>query len=399
MNIIILSPLSSSYIGALTWAPVDDNTYTYIVPTRLVHNYQTTQANIKIISVPEWNYPNLLHAVTTINETTPINHLIHYDEHDVEVAAQLREVFNVPGQRLAEATLYRNKFLMKQYVAQRGIAVPKYQEVLSIDDVARWQASFNGTSILKPIDGAGAKGITVLTPTTDLAEIILEAGARYIIEEYIDWPLYHVDGFMQGNQLAYLNTSKYLGQGGINYLSQQNSGSVEIERTTSLAAKIETYVKQLLTVLPHDTVMLFHLEVFVEPVTETIYFCEIGNRLGGGRINEELHDRYGIWPIKSYLHAVISGEAGVVVPQNDVLHGFIFIAPEHGTLTELPTTIPVVGIYDYHVFGKVGKVYDGSNSINQAVIAVSVRDTTSATVYAKLREIEQYLASTIKYIK
>ncbi|CAH0418051.1 ATP-grasp domain-containing protein [Periweissella ghanensis] len=399
MNIVILSPLSNSYIGALTWAPVDDNTYTYLVSARLEHNYQTTQANIKIITVPEWNYPNLLHAVTTINEPTPINHLIHYDEHDVEVAAQLREVFNIPGQRLAEATLYRNKFLMKQYVAQHGIAVPKYQEVLSLDDVATWQANFNGTSILKPIDGAGAKGITVLTPTTELAEITLEAGGRYIIEEYIDWPLYHVDGFVQGKQLAYVNTSKYLGQGGINYLSQQNSGSVEIDRTTALASKIEVYVKHLLTILPHDDAMLFHLEVFVEPDTETIYFCEIGNRLGGGRINEELHDRYGIWPIKSYLHAVITNEPEVVVPKNDSLHGFIFIAPEHGRLTALPATVPVDGIYDYHVFGKVGKVYDGSNSINQAVVAISVRDTTAAIVYAKLREIEQYLATTIKYTK
>lgn len=250
---------------------------------------------------------------------------------------------------------------------------------------------------MKPIDGAGAKGITVITATTEIATLTIVPGARYIIEEYIDWPLYHIDGLVNDDKVMYLNTSKYLGQGGINYLHQQNSGSIEIERDTLLNSKITTYVERLLTILPHDAAMLFHLEVFINPTNDEIYFCEIGNRLGGGRINEELHDRYSIWPIKAYIQAVIGGAVPVITPQNNLIHGFIFIAPDRGTLIEIPTAIPVTGIYDYHVFGKVGKIYDGSNSINQAVVAISVRDTTHAGVYSKLREIEQYLATTIKY--
>ncbi|CAH0416018.1 ATP-grasp domain-containing protein [Periweissella fabaria] len=397
MNIVILSPLSNTYIGALEWAPIDQNTYIYIIPTRFTTNYQTTQANIKIITVDEWNYPSLQNALSNIAATMSVNYLIHCDEHDVEVAAQLREQFQIPGQRLADAVLYRNKFSMKQYVAQRGIAVPQYQEVQSIADIKAWQANFTGTSILKPIDGAGAKGITVITATTEIATLTIVPRARYIIEEYIDWPLYHIDGLVNDDKVMYLNTSKYLGQGGINYLHQQNSGSIEIERDTLLNSKITTYVERLLTILPHDAAMLFHLEVFINPVTDEIYFCEIGNRLGGGRINEELHDRYSIWPIKAYIQAVIGGAVPVITAQNNLIHGFIFIAPDRGTLIEIPNAIPVTGIYDYHVFGKVGKIYDGSNSINQAVVAVSVRDTTHAGVYSKLREIEQYLATTIKY--
>ena len=77
-------------------------------------------------------------------------------EPGVELAAQIREALDVPGQSHEQALRFRNKDLMKQALSAGGVRVPRHEVATTAKEV--WAAAeiVGYPLIIKPIAGAGS---------------------------------------------------------------------------------------------------------------------------------------------------------------------------------------------------------------------------------------------------
>src|SRR2546422_3741326 len=77
-------------------------------------------------------------------------------EPGVILAARLRQGLGVPGQDVAQATLFRDKDAMKRAVVAAGIRTPKHQRATTAAECQRAAEQIGFPVIVKPIAGAGS---------------------------------------------------------------------------------------------------------------------------------------------------------------------------------------------------------------------------------------------------
>ena len=196
---------------------------------------------------------------------------------DVRAAAEIRAALGVPGAKPADVVLTENKLAMKAAVAAAGLRVPRHApgpEVLSGAVGPRW----SGRTILKPIDGAGSRGVASF-PSVEEAIDALRADpgrdpATHEIEEFIDAPVVHLDGFLLAGEPIVLLASRYMGTC-LEYAAGRPQGSVQLDDDRGLCRAALPCLRA--TGIVNGT---FHLEMFEGP--DGPVFLEVAARTGGG---------------------------------------------------------------------------------------------------------------------
>lgn len=229
-------------------------------------------------------------------------------ECDLLAAAQVREALGVPGPQINDVLLVRDKVVMKSAVASAGLRVPSFallaQALAEGEDSVRWK----GSTLLKPLDGAASEGIRTF-PTVGEVLNAVRRGVLPIdiegfeIEEFVDGPIFHVDGLIDNGKPVAVQASRFVGTP-LGYARGRPFGSVQIETRPSL---VDWAVHCLHAVGLKNSA--FHLEA-IETADGPV-FMEVGARSGGADIVDTFELATGVRMPSAEVHLLITGSAGV----------------------------------------------------------------------------------------
>lgn len=118
--------------------------------------------------------------------------------HCVSAAAEFLGVKHIP---LDVAQVCVNKFRMKEVLHEKGVRVPAFAKVNSLEDLSAFIKDVEYPVVIKPVDNSGARGVLRLTKDIDLAWAYqytkqYSFSGDMIAEHYIEGPQVSTEGIM-----------------------------------------------------------------------------------------------------------------------------------------------------------------------------------------------------------
>ncbi|MGM8885996.1 ATP-grasp domain-containing protein [Psychrobacter sp. 1U2] len=191
------------------------------------------------------------------------------------------EQLGLPGISARAAESFSHKGLFRQVLKQAGLKTPSFY----LTESASIPLGLNDNKpyIIKPVDSSGSKGVRLSTGTqSNIVECINYAlsfsrSHRCIIEEYLEGPQVHGDGFLQDGKLI-------AGYFGDQYFYTQSDSFIPIStRWPTVHADIHQQLKIQLEQLAAHTGYLngpINVEARLNCDNE-LYLIEVGARNGG----------------------------------------------------------------------------------------------------------------------
>lgn len=393
MHILILSPLNCGFFEINSFFEEDNNYYSIIANRRHENSYKDKikLKNVSISLLNQWNIESLTPLVKKINNSMKIQKIFSYEEFDVEIAAHLRDLLGIDGQKYEDALLFRDKYLMKMYLKKYNISIPRFKKVDTFDELLHSSSVLTFPLILKPRMGSGGEGCVVICNKYD----ILRLKDTYnfdlcLVEEFINKPVYHIDGLIINNNIEYIIPSKYVSNC-LAYKERKSCISVQLDDNDIMRNKLICYTKEIVNKLLFTKNSLFHLEVFADE--NSIVFCEIACRIGGGRILQCIKQRLGYNALKKLFYAEAEKKFYEyhLMQDKHMTMGFILVSPKQGTILNNPNPREVFNnIFDYYPFARIGMKYNLLNSCVENIAAVSIEGNSQHDVERELLEIDKW---------
>ncbi len=322
-------------------------------------------------------------------------------EADVVRAAHLRRRLGMPGQDVASATAYRDKFVMKSIAAAAGIPVAPMRIVSTEGEAAEFAREHGFPIVLKLPAGKGSIGQSVVSGWPELARFAarwqqLAAPEPLLAEAWIDGHMFHVDGLMDGGRVLHSAPSRYLHS---QWATMHHSApfiSGMLPREHRSFERLQRWTAAVVNALPPPPGLHpFHAEFFGVDDGE-IVLCEIACRVGGGRIVEAYQSGFGV----NLYEAGLKGQAGrgeeIRVSQTGDRFGFASFAPLRGVLRDLPRSCPLPGVVAYSATGVPGRAYPGARSSTDEVASALIK-LRGDDLLAELRSFEDWWTGSARW--
>ncbi len=232
-----------------------------------------------------WDVQALAAAVRSWLRGRSVDRIVCLWEAGMSCAAELREMFGVPGLNVEQTVRFRDKGVMKQTLEAAGIRTPRHARARTVSECEDAALRIGYPLILKPIAGAGSQDTYRIDDQAALREVLprLRHVAEISIEEFVEGQEYTFDTVCIGGELAYYNLAWYRPKVLIarseQWVSPQTVTLREPEQP-KLAGGFELGHK-VLKALEYSTGFT-HMEWFLTPQGEAV-FGEIGARPPGGR--------------------------------------------------------------------------------------------------------------------
>lgn len=261
------------------------------------------------LEVVRWHDVAAVRArVQALHAQQPFTAVATIDERMMELAAELRELLQLPGLRQRDVPRFRDKPTMKRVLGAAGVRVPEFAHCVNRATVEDLLLRHHRI-VIKPVDGMGSWGV-------EFADSIHDVSAwyaahpndleRYEAEEFICGPMYHVNALVREGRPIFTSTALYLpGMAPIDFSVGAPLASVLLEETCELNQRLVAFSDRVIEVLdlPHGAT---HLECFVTP-NDDIVFCEIAARPAAGGIVRMTEAKCGI----NLARAAVQLEAGL----------------------------------------------------------------------------------------
>ncbi len=132
-------------------------------------------------------------------------------EPGVILAAKIREALGLPGMRSDQATLFRDKELMKKALDDAGIRTPRHVRASTEDECRAAAERIGYPLIIKPISGAGSADTYRVEDATEFEAILAKVKhvAQVSVEEFISGEEYTYDTVCADGRILFANTSWY----------------------------------------------------------------------------------------------------------------------------------------------------------------------------------------------
>lgn len=291
---------------------------------------------------------------------------------------------------------------MKQRAAEHGLHVAKMRMVRSAVGLMVFISEVSYPVVVKPVDGRGSNGVTIIKDDADL-DAFLQSDSFTIygdmlVESFVHGEMYQANGFYRNGQLICISVVKCINSC-FEFLNGKSLGLQMVSESNPLHKKIVEYTDNLMSnVLPAPENTLFHLEIFVVD-RDRITLCEVGSRLGGCVVNEEIHAAYGI-DLRLELIKSMRDPAYQVVGDfryYNRLIGQLNIPPEPGRLTHIAAVSPFDWTVLYRVNGKEGEVYQKMNFTNSEVANILVEGSSEQDIRDRFVSMERWFRGNTLY--
>jgi len=252
-------------------------------------------------------------------------------------AAHVRAASQIPGISVEQVVLCRDKFVMKQFLRERGIPCARNAAVNTAAEAVAFVQQVGFPVVVKPRDGAGAAGTTKCDDLAGLERALGEAGlghprAFVTIEEFVSGHEGFYDTLTVNGEVVFEAVSHYYP----NVLDGMRNRWISpyIITTNRIAAEgysdLKAFGKKVIRAMDLQTTPT-HMEWFYGE--KGLYFSEIGARPPGVRFwdlycwandmdlyvdwaNAVVHGRANPRPSRNYSAGLISirpNQAGRIV--------------------------------------------------------------------------------------
>ena len=326
-----------------------------------------------------------------------INSIAAVSEFDLEEAAKCRQIFGVGGQSLLSAKAFRNKLLMKKFVADAGIPIATYECARSLDKVKEFGETHGFPIIVKPIDGGGSANTFKLTNSNEVVEKLSSNKTHiYLCEVFIDGGMIHCDGLFEDGELKLLSISEYIGS----CLSYQVGGalaSYQLDEDSQKWKTSETMLKKVLAALPCPRVMGFHAEFFIQEDGKLV-FCEIASRLGGVRVIDTIEASHKTSMIEYWVRSQLNlPNLTIGKCSKDDIWGWVSIPPKEGILTHIPDSHPFDWVRDYKTHYSASTTTKNAGTSVDSVVSYMVTANSMQEIKERIDESVKWFTDNIKY--
>ena len=269
-----------------------------------------------------------------------LERIIVLAEADILRAAEIRCRRGIPGQLPDDALLFRDKTLMKHAVSAANIAVAPHREVRSALELHDAVAELGYPCVVKPPHGRGSCGVSVLDDAEAL-RTFLRTGPfsdqgrtiPWLVEAFQYGDQYRVDGVCRGGRVVFAAAAVYVNTH-LDFLGGGYMGSVMLPAESREAQTVLELARSVLEDALPAFDGGFHLEAFL--TLQGPVFSEVGARIGGGSIPEEVELSYGVNIVEESILAQRGEPSRLTFRRQRTLAGQLNLSPESGLLAEAP---------------------------------------------------------------
>lgn len=216
--------------------------------------------------------------------------LVALFEGDLDIAAELRERYDILGDRPADLAPFRDKLVMHDRAAGGGVRTPASASVTDAQSVIDFGAVHGWPLIVKPRCGTGSFGVRRLDSAAETAGIGSVPGDELMVQRFVSGPIVHADGVAGPDGLVNWRLSRYIGDC-LAYNAGAPLGSYELD-DPALTTRAGELLERLLASITVRAVV-FHAE-FIEGADGSLTFLEIAGRPGGAEVHRVWQEVHGI---------------------------------------------------------------------------------------------------------
>jgi hypothetical protein len=268
-----------------------------------------------------WHAPSVIAALRGWDLPVKLDRVECLWEPAMELAAELRRAFGLPGLDPQGTLRFRNKHLMRTLLEQAGIRNPRHARARTRAEL--WSAAehVGFPLIVKPVAGAGAAD-TYRVEDRDRLIRLLPALARVpevVLEEFIVGDEFTFDTICADGRILFHSILRYtptmLQSRSEEWISPQNMVLRDLDRPAYHAAY--ELGQAVLRTLGFGT-GFSHMEWFLTPAGEVV-FCEIAARPPGGMTGELINYCCDFDVYEAWAEAVLRGRIpGPIVRRHNV---------------------------------------------------------------------------------
>jgi hypothetical protein len=334
------------------------------VPLLAIGNELTppTSAFAEIALSPSWCLEELVTRAAAMHESFGFDRVIGLGEVDIVPAARIRERFVLAGQWEASAWVYRDKLMMRQQAASKGIPVPMFAAADTIDDVITFIEKHGAPVMVKPRMGVGALNIRQVDNLAEVSELsFLGKPGNYLVESFVNGPTFHVDALSVGGEIVLAIPCAYIGAGCISHWTDGGIGSYTLSPENPLAERLVAATERIADSFQGPPDLAIHAEFFLHE--DEILLCEVASRGGGGAIPLMLKRHLGA-DIRELWTQV---QCNLPIDWDDIrrrletapLVASFGLPPRNGQLVQLPDVAPP-GVEDLELRASPGENFSGT---------------------------------------
>lgn len=272
-----------------------------------------------------WNLADLRKGTAHLMRNTRIGRIIALDDYDVHKAAYLREEFRMPGMGQTTARYFFDKLAMRLQARDADIPVPDFSSLFNDAGIHAFFERSTGPWLAKPRSDAGTLGIRKIDSEAAFREFAGEHRDdlhNYLIEEFKDGDIYHVDSLSFGGRVLFTRNSKYVDPpfeiahgGGI---FQSHTLDLDGRQSTDLRRLNEQVLKSfgMLHGASHSE-YIYHNGAF--------YFLETSARVGGANLASMVEAASGInlWTEWAAIEDALLTNSQYQAPKGQNMHAGI----------------------------------------------------------------------------
>ena len=313
-------------------------------------------------------------------------------EHDLERAAQLREILGLDGWPSSDALTWRNKLAMKDSARRAGIAVAAQAPVDCATDLVAFAAEHGFPVVVKPRDGAGSLGVRVLHDESEIAEVFAEDRSNLMVESFVDGPMCHVDGLLVDGEIQYVYASQYLFA--LSDFRALHRGRLDttLDPDDPLSVRLVEFTRSVIDALPAPRNFAFHAEVFHTP-DDRLVLCEIAARPGGAQNRAIAEVMFGIDPFEGMVRANCGlplGIEGERPLRPATMAGQLLFGRRSGTVVAVPGEPPFPWVARSSILAREGEVMTVPRYSADVMASFVVTGPDQRTTESRMRELEEW---------
>ncbi|MEP6944743.1 MAG: ATP-grasp domain-containing protein [Acidobacteriota bacterium] len=244
-------------------------------------------------------------AVTNVAGSHPIDRIVGLDEFDVLNAALAREHLDLPGMSRSFALRFRDKFTMRMLAHQKGIPCPQFIGAFNAEEISDYLSNVPGPWVIKPRHEVSAFGIRKCETAEEAWAVLTDLDQRnnwrdhpsqFLIEQFIEGKVFHVDSVVQKGKVAACGVSQY----GTTPFNVSHYGGVFTSSIVPYGTKerkvLEKLNEDLLTAFEYDR-GVSHAEFLQSDADGKFYLLEVACRVGGAYIANVLEHacNFNLW--------------------------------------------------------------------------------------------------------
>jgi biotin carboxylase len=256
--------------------------------------------NVKTVR-NEATIEDYVRAVTNLAGNELIDRVVGLDEFDVLTAARAREHLQLGGMTSSHALRFRDKLTMRNIAAEAGIPCPEFTAAFNPKQINNFLEKTPAPWIIKPRTEVNAFGIRKCETAEQVWQTLSELDSRhnwrdhpsqYLIEQFIEGKVYHVDSVVENGKVVASGVSVY----GTTPFAVSHYGGVFTTSIVPYKSKerkeLDKLNKKLLKAFKYER-GIAHAEFLQSDATGEFYLIEVAARVGGAYIANVLEQACG----------------------------------------------------------------------------------------------------------